>query len=290
MFYIFLFIFVSQFNDMRKIIFIQMIILLINRCYGFDFTRTAGGRAAAMGGTSVCERGIWALQNNPAGLAYLSGWHFGLYYENQWLLKETAFKSAGLAKSIPRVGCLGLSVNQYGSSLYSENKFGIAYARDFGPYLQMGLQFDWLLLHWSDDYPNRNALSYEIGIQSQVTEKLRLGATLFNPLGMKLGTLHEDRIPAVMRFGLAYQFTDDFVGQCEVEKNTGRSGFSLKGGVEYKVLKRFYLRAGVQNNPNSISFGTGYKVGWFHVDVAAQMHQVLGAAVQVGMRAEIRKR
>lgn len=268
---------------MKRFISISIIILFINRCLGFDFNRIAGGRAAAMGGTSVCEHSLWALQNNPAGIAYLNGWNFGLYYENQWLLKETAFKSAGVVKDIPKVGCLGLSINQFGGSLYSENKFGIAYARDFGPYLQMGLQIDWLLLHWSDDYPNRNALCYELGIQSQVTEKLRLGAVLFNPLGPKLGTLHEDRIPVVMRFGMAYQFTNDFVGQCEVERNSGRSGFQLRGGFEYVLFQRFSLRAGAQHNPNIFSFGLGYQIRHLHVDIASQMHQVLGTSLQIGI-------
>lgn len=281
--YINIFIFVAHFKTMKQFICILISILLTNRCLGFDFNRIAGGRAAAMGGTSVCERSIWALQNNPAGLAFMGGWNLGLYYENQWLLKETAFKAAGLSKAIPRIGCFGLSVNQYGSSLYSENKFGIAYARDFGPYLQMGLQIDWLLLHWSDDYPNRNALSYALGIQSQITEKLRLGAVLFNPLGPKLGTIQGDRLPVVMRFGLAYQFTDDFVGQCELEKDTGRSGFHLKSGIEYIVFKRFSIRAGVQSNPNIISFGAGYAIGRLHLDVAAQMHQMLGSSVQIGI-------
>lgn len=281
--YINLCIFVQYFKTMKQFISILFFILLINRCLGFDFNRIAGGRAAAMGGTSTCERSIWSLQNNPAGLAYLEGWNFGVYYENLWLLKETAFKSAGVAWAVPRVGCLGLSVNQFGGSLYSENKFGIAYARDFGPYLQMGLQLDWLLLHWSNDYPNRNSLCYELGIQSQVTEKLRLGAVLFNPLGPKLGTLHEDRIPIVMRFGLAYQFNDNFVGQCELERNTGRSGFHLQGGIEYFIFKQFCVRAGAQHNPNLLSFGAGYAIGKLHLDVAAQMHQVTGAAVQIGI-------
>lgn len=281
--YINIFIFVAHFKTMKQFICILFSILLINKCLGFDFSRIAGGRAAAMGGTSVCEHSIWALQNNPAGLAFASGWNFGLYYENQWLLKETAFKSAGLSKAIPRFGCIGLSVNQYGSSLYSENKFGVAYARDFGPYLQMGLQIDWLLLHWSDDYPNRNALSYELGIQSQVTEKLRLGAILFNPIGPKLGTLHGERLPVVMRFGLAYQFTDDFVGQCEVEKTTGRSGLQFKAGLEYVLFGQFSIRAGAQHNPDIFSFGVGYQRKRLHIDVAAQMHLVLGPAIQVGI-------
>lgn len=268
---------------MKKSIIILSFYLLINRCHAFDLTRTMGGRGAAMGHTSVCEQSLWALQNNPAGLAFLKGWHFGLYYENQWLLKETAFKCGGVAKSFDRVGCFGLLVTQFGGAHYSENQFGIVYARDFGPYLQMGLRFEYLLLHWGNDYPNRGAPSFELGIQSQITDKLRLGAILFNPVRIKLLTINEDPLPIEMRLGLAYQFTDGFIGQCEVGKNSERDGIQLRSGFEYTLFKRFFIRAGAAYYPNLLSFGIGYEIQHLHVDVAAQLHQALGTSLQIGM-------
>ena len=254
---------------MKQTIVILILSLLINRCHAEGLTRVSGGRAAAMGGTSACERGIWALQNNPAGLAMLQGWHFGLYYENQWLLKETAFKSGAVTKSVSGIGCFGLSVCQYGWSQFSQNLFSIAYARDFGPYLQMGLRADWIWLHFGEAYPDRSAPGFELGIQSQVTEKLWLGASLFNIERMK--------------FGLAYQFTENFVGQLEVEKDSQRPGVRLGGGLEYTLFERFQIRAGAQHNPNILSFGVGYLVRKIQIDVAAQMHQALGASLQIGI-------
>ena len=154
---------------MIRIKCILVVTLLLNKVYAIDLNKPVGGRSVAMGRTSVCERGIWALQNNPAGLALTKEWGFGAYYENQWMLKETTFKSGGVAKAIEGIGCFGLSVNQFGGSNYSESKFGLAYARGFGPYLQIGLQLDYLLLHWGGDYPNRGAPCFELGLQSQVT-------------------------------------------------------------------------------------------------------------------------
>ena len=258
---------------MKRIITILIIYLLINRCFAISLTDPIGGRAAALGGTSVCERSIWSLQNNPAGMARLEGWHFGLYYENQWMLRQTAFKCIGVSKNISDIGCFGLSVSQYGWSGFSENKFGLAYARDFGPYLQIGLQADWLLLHYGEGYADRHRPAFELGIQSQVTEKLLLGAYLFNL--------------SVMRFGLAYQLADHFIGQLEIEKNLQRAGIRLGGGFEYLLFGRLSLRAGAQYNPNIISFGVGYVIKNLHVDVAAQMHQALGASLQISVEYHI---
>lgn len=236
-----------------------------------------------MGGTAVATRGLWALQNNPAGMANLDQFSFGLYYENHWMLKETAFKSAALAVPV-KFGCLGVSFNQFGSSKYSENKFGLAYAKDFGPYLQIGLQLDYLMLRIGNDYDKQSAVTFELGIQSQVTEKLRLGTYIFNPVHIALQqSINQEKLPIVFRFGAAYQFTKDFVGQCEIEKNTDYEGVSLRGGLEYEALKDFYLRAGVQTNPGLLSFGLGYEIRFARIDVAAQLHEILGNTIQVGM-------
>lgn len=240
-----------------------------------------------MGRTSVCEQGLWALSNNPAGIAGLGGWQLGLYYENQWMLKETAYKNGCIVKAFDRIGCIGLSVSQFGWSGMSENLIGLVFAREFGPYLSMGLRADCYWLHLGEGYPDRFAPSFMLGVQSQVTEKLRLGASLFNPLNTRLGTINNDALPVVMRFGCAYQFTEDFVGQFEVEKDSQAHGVSLGGGFEYTLFKRFLLRAGAQHNPNVISFGLGYRIKNLQVDIAAQMHQALGASLQIGMEYHI---
>ena len=235
-----------------------------------------------MGRTSVCEQGLWALSNNPAGLAGLQGWQCGLYYENQWMLKETAHKSGGLARAFDGVGCFGLTVTQFGWSGQSENLLGLAYTRSFGPYLAVGLRADCWWLHLGEGYPDKLAPCFMLGAQSQVTEKLMLGATLFNPLNTRWKTLNEDALPVVMRIGCAYRFSEDFVGQCEVAKDSQAHGVSIGSGFEYTLFDRFQLRAGAQYNPNVITFGVGYNIKGLHIDIAAQMHQMLGGSVQVG--------
>jgi hypothetical protein len=86
-----------------------------------------------------------------------------------------------------------------------------------------------------------------------------------------------------MRFGLAYRFTKDFIGQCEIEKDTQREGISLRGGLEYEAVRNLYIRAGVQTHPGILSFGLGYAISFAQINVAAQLHNQLGASVQIGM-------
>lgn len=100
---------------MKKLLLLITIILSTSTLFAYDFIHPMGGRAAAMGGSSVASQGLWALQNNPAGMANLEKISLGLYYENRWLLPETAYKCGAFALPT-KFGTLGVSFNQFGSS------------------------------------------------------------------------------------------------------------------------------------------------------------------------------
>ena len=268
---------------MKKLILLITLILSTSNLFSYDLIHPIGGRAAAMGSSSVASQGLWAMQNNPAGMANLERISLGLYYENRWMLPETAYKCGAFALPT-NIGTLGVSFNQFGSSKYNENKFGLAYAKDFGRYLQIGLQLDYLMLKIGNDYGKYSAVTFELGIQSHVIDKLTLGTYVFNPVNFSFEqTLNHEKLPIVVRFGMAYKFTKDFIGQCEIEKDTERDGISLRGGLEYEAFKSFYIRAGVQTNPGILSFGLGYGIRFAQINVAAQLHNELGASVQIGM-------
>ena len=269
---------------MRRLYLLLIIIFLGNNVFAHDVISPIGGRATAMGGCSVASKGLWGIQNNPAGLAGLEHISLGLYYENRWMLPETAFKCGTFALPVNNFGTIGLSFNQFGGSKYSENKFGLAYAKAFGQYLQIGLQLDYLSIRMDDNYGKQSAVTFELGIQSQVTDKLTLGTYIFNPIEIALKqTINQEKLPIVFRFGASYLFTKGFTGQCEIERNTAHDGISVRGGLEYEALKNFYLRAGLQANPGILSFGLGYEISIVQINVAAQLHQQLGNTIQVGM-------
>lgn len=277
---------------MQRLLTIITAIILsiaINKASANGIVNPLGGRASAMGGSSVAAQGLWALQNNPAGMAKLERTSFGLYYQNLWMVEQTAYKCGVVAIPL-NVGTIGMSFNQFGNEDYNENKIGLAFARDFGRYLQIGLQLDYCLFHYAEDYGSKSALTFELGIQSKITDKLTLGTYIFNPAHLKINqTLNNEPLPIVFRFGASYKFTKDFVGQVELEKNTDFDGVSLRGGLEYEAVKDFFIRAGAQIGVNRLqqqgllTFGLGYKIKFAEINVGAQMHQVLGSSINIGM-------
>lgn len=274
---------------MKRFLPLIITLLLSQALHAYDLIHPVGGRAAAMGGSCVASQGLWSIQNNPAGLAGLERMSLGLYYENQWMLPETAYKCGAFAIPV-NFGTLGVSFNQYGYSKFNENKIGLAYARGFGKHLQIGLQLDYFLLKVANEYGNRSTLTFELGIQSQITDKLTLGAYVFNPARFAIReTLNQEPLPVVFRLGASYHFTKDFLAQLEVEEYDAFSGLIMRGGLEYEAIRDLYIRAGAQIGADRtmqqgmLTFGLGYKVSFAEINVGAQLHQMLGNTINIGM-------
>ena len=247
----------------------------------FDGYGTIGARSAAMGRASVSLTDFWAIHNNPSGIAMQQRIAAGIAFENRYQLKELSLKSAAVVLPV-NFGVLGLSFNQFGYSQYQENKIGIAYARSFGPMLRLGLQLDYLSSRFAEGYPGSDHVTFEIGAQSDLTEKLTAAAVIFNPLGVKRSDLTNERIPVVMRIGLGYHFTTQLTAVMEIEK---RTDFGPDGrlGLEYKINEKFYARTGVAVNPGLVTFGAGWHTGRPDFDLAASLHQVLGSTAQASL-------
>lgn len=263
--------------------FILTLIFLGPFQYAFSFNGQApiGARSAAMGRASVSETDFWSIQNNPAGMAIQSQIGAGIFYENRYLMKELSMKSGALVFPAS-FGVLGLSFNQFGYNLYNENKIGLAYARSFGKALRIGLQLDYLTTHFAEGYESSSNVTFELGVQSQISEKVIAGAYIFNPIKARLSAYEDERVPVILRFGLTYLFTTSFSAIAEVEKNLDLDP-SVRLGMEYLVAKQFYVRAGLNTNPGILTFGAGFDIGPARIDVSAGMHQVLGTSVQAGL-------
>ncbi|MDY0084592.1 MAG: hypothetical protein RBR84_01625 [Bacteroidales bacterium] len=241
-------------------------------------TGPVGGRTAGMGNASVALSDFWSIHNNPAGIASQKTIAFGIAYQNRFMMQALSLQSAGVVAPT-KIGVLGLSFSQFGYTLYKEQKLGLAYARDFGDVLRIGLQLDYFSTSFSDAYEKFQAISFELGVQYAVNEKLTAGAYVFNPGKARLSEYTDERLPVILRFGLAYQFSDQLIGTAEIEKNFDREA-SIRAGLEYFVLEKFFVRAGINTQPGIFTFGTGFDLGPVRIDLAGNLHQVLGTSIQ----------
>jgi hypothetical protein len=241
-----------------------------------------GAPTAGLCRSSVAVKGFWGIMNNQAGMALLESPEIAMAYENRFLLKETGNHSAAFAFPT-RFGVIGSSFNYFGYNQYNEMKVGLAYARAFGKYIRIGLQLDYLRTSISEGYGTKNNFTFELGVQSDVTREITLGAYVFNPVRVKMADYADERIPAIFRFGMTWHFSDDFFATAEFEKNSFYSRIIIRGGLQYTLREMFVFRTGVSSGLEVFSMGFGFHLRGLKFDLAATMHQMLGFSPQVSL-------
>jgi long-subunit fatty acid transport protein len=241
-----------------------------------------GGRSAALSGASVTADDFWAVHNNQAGMAYYKNIAAGIYYENRFLVKELGLKAFSFICPIKKSGVIGLNVSNFGYSQYNETKVGLGYAMAFGPKFSAGVQLDYLYTHIGDVYGNKNLVTFEIGLRSEIIKNLTIAAHVFNPIGIKIASYDKEKVPTIFKVGLSYTFPEKAVIAIETEKDLTRKPV-FRAGIEYHVAKPVYIRAGISTNPTTNSLGAGFEFFRFKFDISASYHYVLGFSPQASL-------
>ncbi|MGZ4033447.1 MAG: hypothetical protein ACXVP4_01175, partial [Bacteroidia bacterium] len=240
-----------------------------------------GARSAAMGNASVSLSDVWSAQQNQAGLGFVRNFSAGAYYENRFSLKELSIKGAVAALPV-KSGTFGLCITNFGYSLYNENKYSLSFSKAFGDKLSAGIAMDYLVTKIAEGYGTRGVLAAEAGIQARPVKGLSIGVHVFNPTRSKQANYNDERIPTIIRLGADYNFSNKVILAVETEKDIAKKAI-FKAGLEYKVVKEFYLRVGISTNPSLGSFGFGINLKNFKIDLSASYHQTLGFSPQLGL-------
>jgi len=241
-----------------------------------------GARSAGMCRSSVALSGFWNILNNQAGMATLKNPTAGISYESKFNISQLSNKTIAFAYPT-NAGVLGVDINHFGYSKYNEIKAGLTYARAFGKYIRIGLQLDYLQTTIGDGYGSKSNVTFELGVQSDINKEITLGAFVFNPIRVKLSDYADERIPAILRFGVAWHFSESFLATAEAEKSSFYPNIIIRGGLEYNLKKKFIFRTGFSSGEEIFAFGFGLYVKGLRFDISAIMHQTLGFSPQASL-------
>lgn len=251
-----------------------------------------GGRSAGVGSASSPLSDLWSVHNNQAGLGNLVRPAAGIYYENRFLVRELTLKAVAFVLPT-RSGTFGVSFNSFGYTNYNEIKAGLAYGKKLGKVVSAGVQLDYLRTHIAENYGNKDAFTFEAGIQAELTKQLTMGIHLFNPIRVKIEKETDDRVPAVFKLGMAYKVSDKLIVAVETEKDSEFKPL-FRGGIEYQVAEMASARIGYSTLPSTsgsdsfsiasvYSFGFGLNIGKFVIDLSSAWHQTLGWSPMVSL-------
>lgn len=220
-----------------------------------SFFSSGGAHSMSLADNGTMFQGISAIYTNPAGLATLDDIAFDIGYNQRYNLNELSTVSLGGAKNIGS-GVIGLSVSRFGYSAYSESKLGLSYGRKLFSNLSIGAGFN-MLSYSLGQYGNTNKFTFEIGVQSNITKKLSIGAYVFSP---GIVSLAEDReIPSRFSMGLKYKASTKADIYVDISKTINRDP-EFKFAVDYKLVEIFAVRMGANFTKESIHFGPAYLV------------------------------
>jgi long-subunit fatty acid transport protein len=239
----------------KTILFIGLLFFGCNPCVlgQSSYFSSGGAHSLSMADNGTMFSGISSIYTNPAGLVSIDNFALDVGYNRRYNLEDLSTISLGGAKKVG-AGIFGFSVSKYGSSVYSESKIGLTYARKLFSNLSIGAGFD--MLNYSiNNYGTTNAFTFEIGIQSSINERLSLGAYVFSP---GIVSLNEDQeIPSRYSMGLRYMASKKAHIYVDISKTINRDP-EFKFAVDYKMIESFSVRIGGNVTKESIHFGPAY--------------------------------
>lgn len=266
---------------MRKkyLLALSGLVLFIFNTYSQTENTPIGAKAVGMAHASVTLQDGWSFFNNIAGLATMEGAGGGVFYENRFGLSELNTLSATFASQLGP-GVAGAGVTRFGSGLYNETRAGAGYAHQIG-FVSLGISADYIQVV-VQDFDSKNTVAFHAGGIAKVTEELTFGAHAFNINQAQLAEYDRERLPAILKGGLAYEPTDKLTVIIETEKHS-RHDASFKAGVDYKLMERLSLRTGISTKPFIGAFGVGFNHKNFFVDYALTNHIDLGFSHNISL-------
>lgn len=289
------------------------IYLLFGLCIGVLTTARAqgngpglwGARAAGLGHIgSVLEQDGWAGAANAAALGALTRPTVGIGAENRYLLPalntaslivavpigyrapQPAAPVAGVPAAVaaaeaPRYGVIGFTAQRFGGKLYSEQRLGLGYGYQLGT-VRVGARVEVLQTSF-EGLGSRRVVAASLGGQADIIpRKLTFGATLYNLNQARLYEYQDERLPTVLRAGLAWRASEKVLLLAETEKDVEQDA-DFKAGLEYRPVPVLAMRVGLASLTSQLTGGVGLKTGALQVDYAAAWHETLGLSQQLSV-------
>jgi len=235
-------------------------------------------QAMGAGGASLAE--VDALSLNPAS-ASSSDFSVGISYANRFLLKELAAGDAQLI--VPVAGsCVFAQFGQFGNRAFRENHVGVGLARKFGNHFSGGIQFHYFQLRMAESERKPGFSTFSLGL-NYIDTDYGFGLSVFNPLSQKMTSSDFTReYSFVGRLGAHKAFGDNFLVVSELTYDDVLET-TAHLGLQYFVLDRFCIRAGVQTSSPSWSMGLGFLFAKVQTDLAFSHHEYLGFSPSVSL-------
>lgn len=259
---------------MRRLAVIPIFLLLLAPLYGaFDYPAGSAGNAALGSSNLASTTAADGLFLNPALVINSRAFYAALNYSQLYNLKELQYASGMIALPYKSFG-LGLGVEDFGASLYRENKLTIGAAKSFYNNA-VAIGFSAHFYHISiEGYGSGSAFGISFGLRYRVSDALHLAGAIENINQPELNGYAEE-IPQRIQAGLQFQPVEALRAHLKVQKDSWYSP-EVFFGIEYRVFGNLQLFSGYSTLATLPSFGLSLGIFNVEVNYALQYHFDLG--------------
>lgn len=235
-----------------------------------------GSREVSIGGANTASSdGVNAIYWNPAGLlssdAY--SWKLGTFYSLETEDRHYAF--LGIATRTDDYGNFGAGLINYGITnieLFDEGGLSagttgdseyvlcFSYANKINYQIKFGATLK-AHYHTLADYKGLG-YSFDTGFifQPLLDKEIYFGIMLQNLFGEIFWDSTKEDILSIYKFGLSIVLFEDVVRfNVDMAKEENYESIIAKGGVEFKIMQYFFLRAGLDDKYPVLGFGIKYE-------------------------------
>jgi hypothetical protein len=222
-------------------------------------------------GTNGIDTSVICFAANPAALGHLNYTGAAICSERKFFLPELNSFYAGAAFPADHGG-FALNAFYSGFNLYNETQLGLAYGRQIGDAVSIGLRFNYNSIRIAG-YGKASAVSFETGVLLRLTDKIFAAVDIDNPAGGKFGKGNQEQLPSVYTAGFGYAASQKFYFSIDIIKEEGEM-VSVNAAFQYKPAPQLLVKCIVSGN--AIGMAARFSFSTFHVEVAAGYHQQLG--------------
>lgn len=204
----------------------------------------------------------FAQQKSVAGI---------LFSEKHYGLQELNTFSAVIAFPLSHSG-VGVLLNSRGMEGFREGRVSLGYARHLGK-LSLGAQFNYTSIN-ATGYGNSSVISAGASICWWLSNKLIIGVSINDP-GNPEFSKSEERLAWVYKMGLGCELSDKVLIAINLKKVQEQKA-SVEFDLIYKLLERFYFRAGYLTEGGVPYVTAGWSWKSFRMEACTKYHIQLG--------------
>ena len=238
----------------------------------------AGAGESGMGSVCIMKTGFWSSFHNQALLAFNNSFSAGINYNNRFNISELGTRTAGII--IPAGNSsLGILYSNFGYNHFHRETAGLSCGIALSEMITAGVQIDYFSERTSTEYGSRHFIICEAGLILLPKENLSIGIHIFNPVP---NSVRKSFLPATLRAGAGIKLNKVLFAGAEAEMSTGKK-LIIRTGFEYEVYNRLLLRGGFCTDNTSFTFGLGYLLNTFQLDLGFATHEKLGITSSVSL-------